>query len=107
MNIAEKIVRLASAWNFADQFNGKVTQNPQQSADFMIVIQRVSQPLAGAKISITQANQVFTLNIEYSSESQLLMAVNALLNRNYLPQLNTATATLNGPCRKSHLGNIT
>lgn len=91
------IVRLASAWNFATPVQWQVTQNPQQSADFMIVIQRVSQPLAGAKISITQANQVPTLNIEYSSESQLLMAVNALLNRNYLPQLNTATATLNGP----------
>lgn len=91
------MVRLASAWNFATPVEWQVNQSPSQPTDFVIAIQRVSQPLTGAKISISQVDHIPTLNIEYSSESQLLMAVNALLNRDYLPQLNTVTATLNGP----------
>ena len=91
------IARLANAWNFATPVEWKMLDNPQQSPDFSINIQRVTQPTPAAKISIDQVNQIPSLNIEYSSESQLLMAVNALLNSDYLQQLNTATATINGP----------
>ncbi len=49
------------------------------------------------KLVLSQTTQIPTLNIEYETESQLLMAINALLNRQDLEQLNTPTASLNGP----------
>ncbi|WP_286728990.1 hypothetical protein [Acinetobacter sp. UBA1297] len=95
---ASMIARLATAWKFNTPVQWQVAEStPQEAPDFVISIQQVEQPLAGARISLSRNNEIPRLNIEYSSESQLLMAVNALINQNYLQQLNTATATLSEP----------
>ena len=93
---ASMISRIATAWNFATPIQWQTSENSQQASDFVIRIQKSKQTLPTAKVSIDQPNNIPTLNIEYSSESQLLMATNALLNQPYLQQLNTASISLNG-----------
>ena len=94
---ASMISRLTTAWNFATPVQWKLTENTEVKPDFIISIQRSTKTLPNAQISLSQTTQTPTLNIEYETESQLLMAINALLNRQYLEQLNTPTASLNGP----------
>lgn len=94
---ASMISRIASAWNFATPIHWQINENSQQANDFVIRIQKSKQALATAKVNIDQLNNIPTLSIEYSSDSQLLMATNALLNQPYLQQLNTASISLSGP----------
>ncbi len=103
---ATMISRLATAWNFATPVQWRLNTTPESAPDFMINIQRSAAKLPAAQMSLNQVNLVPSLTIEYSSEPQLLMAVNALLNQQYLAQLNTATASLNGPVARPNWASV-
>ena len=94
-NIKEgsSVARLLSSWEQSRPIQWLNGQEAETPVDFKLILQQDSQLKAPA-LSLSVQNNVPALSIQYGTDKQLENAVNALLNSDYLTQLQAASATL-------------